>query len=236
MKTIILLDYDSIKDATTKLDVELNYKDFLDFLKSIHEESDIQTAYAYVSINKKIPHANDKLVDELTRSGYIVRKVVGDNYGINFIADCSQAITLDALRSVYENEATNIILVSNSHKLENLVLLLREKDITVETVFYGTLVDYDLAINSTGFINLDDFINDDEREEEINDNEQNNDGEEIEESVSNNEDEIASENVQDNTSLGIKEEIESCDNPFSSITLNHKTNIIIEDKNNGGNK
>lgn len=166
MKTVILLDFDGLNDAVEKLDIELDVNEFLTFLKSIHEESDIQTAYAYVGINEKLPHVKDKIVDELTCAGYIVRKVIGDNYGINFIVDCSQAITLDALRSVYENKATNFILVSNSHKLENLVTLLREKDVSVETVFYGSFVDYDLAVKSTGFINLDEFISDDEDDEE----------------------------------------------------------------------
>ena len=162
MKTTILLDYDCLNEAAQKLDVELEVNDFLTFLKCIHEESDVQTAYAYIGINEKLPHAKDKISDELTRAGYIVRKVKGNNYGINFVSDSSQAITLDVLRSVYENETSNVILVSNSHKLENLVTLLREKDIIVETVFYGSLVDYDLAVKSTGFINLDDFIIDDE--------------------------------------------------------------------------
>lgn len=166
MKTIILLDYDSLNASAQKLEVEINSGEFLSFLKSIHEESEIQTAYAYVGINEKLPHVKDKTIDELIRNGYIVRKITGDNYGINFVSDCSQAITFDALRSVYENEATNVILVSSSHKLENLVMLLREKDISVETVFYGSFVDYDLAVKSTGFINLEDFICDDNYDED----------------------------------------------------------------------
>lgn len=170
MKTIILLDYDALMEAVKQIDVELEMKDFIDFLKSIHDESSIQTSYAYVGINEKLPHIKDKIIDELTRCGYIVRKVIGDNYGINFVSDCSQAITLDVLRAVYENNATNVILVSNSHKLENLVTLLREKDIIVETVFYGSLVDYDLAVKSTGFINLEAFISDEENIECANNN------------------------------------------------------------------
>lgn len=166
MKTIILLDFDSLNEAVQKLDVEINSNEFLRFLKTIHEESEIQTAYAYVGIDEKLPHAKDKVIDELTRNGYIVRKVNGENFGMNFISDCSQAITLDALRCFYENNATNIIIVSKSNKLVNLVTVLREKDVSVETIFYGSLVDYELAVKSTGFINLDDFITDDEENDE----------------------------------------------------------------------
>lgn len=178
MKTIILLDFEKLNVALTELDIELNQKEFLDFLKSIYEESEVQTAYAYVGINDKLPHTKDKIVDDLLRTGYIVREIKGENYGLNFISDCSQAITLDAMRSVYENKATNVIIVSNSNRLENLVTVLREKDIVVENVFYGVKADYDLAIKSTGFIDLDNFISDDEdKSEDITDN--NSDTEEL---------------------------------------------------------
>ena len=162
MKTIILLDYDNLKEAAQKLDVELDVNGLIDFAKSIHEDSEKQTVYAYININERLPHVKDQIADDLARCGCIVRSVVGDNYGINFIANSTQDMMMDALRSMYENETTNVIIISNSHKLLNLVTLLREKDITVETVFYGSQVDYDLAVGSTGFINLEEFIEDDD--------------------------------------------------------------------------
>ena len=161
MKTVILLDFDRLEETIKELDLRLDMGEFLNLLKTIHEDSEIQTAYAYVCINEKLPHIKDRIIDELTRAGYIVRTIMGDNYGVNFISDCSQAITLDALRCAYENKASNVVLVSNSRKLQGLVTLLREKDVTVENVFFGSFADYDLAIKSTGFIDLDEFISDD---------------------------------------------------------------------------
>lgn len=161
MKTVILLDYGCLEEAAKQLDVEIDIKEFLRFLAQLHPESEIQTPYAYVDVDERMPHIKDKITDELTRAGFLVREVIGQNLGINFISNCNQIITLDAMRAVYENSATNIILVSNSALLTNLVTILREKDVFVETVFYGSLVDYDLAIKSSGFIDLDNFIFDD---------------------------------------------------------------------------
>lgn len=166
MKTVILFDYDAYKEAADKLDVEVNVEQLTEILKSINEESEHQSTYAYVGINEKLPHVKDRTVDTLQRAGYIVRSVVGQNFGMSFISDTTQAITLDALRCVYENSSTHVVLVSNSHRLENLVLALREKDVTVETVFFGSQVDYDLAVSSTGFIDLESFITSDDEEQE----------------------------------------------------------------------
>lgn len=165
MKTTILIDYDGLEKAQHDLNVETSIEELTDFLKQIHEESEYQNVYTYVGINKKVPHAKDKTIDELWRANCIVRKVVGDNIGTNFVADASQAMTLDIMRSVYECGVTNIILVTNTDKLNDLVLLLKEKGITVETVFFGSVVDYDLAVKSQGFIDLEQFIS---KEEENN--------------------------------------------------------------------
>lgn len=232
MKTVILLDFDCLNEAVQKLDVELDANDFLAFLKSIHEDSDVQTAYAYVGINEKLPHVKDKIIDELTRAGYIVRKVLGDNYGINFVSDCSQAITLDALRSIYENEATNVVLVSNSHKLENLVTLLREKDVMVDTVFYGSLVDYDLAVKSTGFINLEDFISDDE---EDTDNQ-----EYLDHSNDDNDDEDTEDTsefeAKNNTDEDAEDDNQYSDETLTPIKVNDSDIVIIGKDNKGDNE
>ena len=65
------------------------------------------------------------------------------------------------MKSVYENGTTNILFVANSNKLSNLATLLKEKGVTVETIFYGSLVDYELAVKSEGFIDLENFVSDD---------------------------------------------------------------------------
>lgn len=176
MKTVIILDYDKFKKESNALDVDLDSQDFLTYLKSIHSDSSNQTAYAYVTINPKLPHEKDRIIDKLWRDGYIVREVKGENFGINFIADSSQYITLDIMREVYENEINNVVLVSNSNKLSNIAVLLREKNVLVENVFYSSSADYDLAIKSNGFIDLEEFIKDedDETKRDDNDEEQNN--------------------------------------------------------------
>lgn len=170
MKTLIILDLDLLNKSIEELDVSLDYGEFLVFLKSLHEESRVQTAYAYTGINFKSPHLKDKMIDDLWKKGFIVRKVKGENYGINFISDSTSAIILDVLRHVYENNVTNVVIVSNSNKLIDLVVLLREKDVYVETVYYGSKCDYDLAVKSNGFIDLDEFIGDEDvlEENEIN--------------------------------------------------------------------
>lgn len=164
MKTIILVDYDNLKEAAKKLNLIFEPEDMYNVFTSYHSESEINTLYAYVGINEKMPFVKDKDIDNLLRSKFIVRKVVGDTYGIHFISDCSQAITLDALRTVYENNATHVMIVSNSKKLVDLATILREKDIVVENVFFGSFANYDLAVHSSGFIDLEDIICYDEDE------------------------------------------------------------------------
>lgn len=162
MKTTILIDYDCLKKAGRELGIEINIADMIEFLKELHPESEFQNIYAYVGINKKVPHAKDKIIDELWRAKCIVRTYEGENLGTNFVSDSSQAITLDAMKSVYENGTTNIVFVANSNKLSDLAVLLKEKGIMVETIFYGSLIDYDLAIKSEGFIDLENFVANDE--------------------------------------------------------------------------
>ena len=165
MKTIIILDYSQLKNAFNNLDVNFEPEEFLTFLKSLHNNSDTQTAYIYVTINPKLPHENDRIIDKLWQSGYIVREVKGEIIGINFIADSTQYITLDIMREVYENKVDNVILVSNSNKLSNLAVLLRGKNVLVENVFFSSEGDYDLAVKSNKFIDLENFIKDDEYEQ-----------------------------------------------------------------------
>lgn len=161
MKTTILIDYDCLEKAGKELGIDIDIVEMIEFLKELHPESEFQNVYAYVGINKKIPHAKDKTVDDLWRAKCIVRTFEGDNLGTNFVSDSSQAITLDAMKSVYENGTTNILFVANSNKLSNLATLLKEKGVTVETIFYGSLVDYELAVKSEGFIDLENFVSDD---------------------------------------------------------------------------
>lgn len=166
MKTIILLDVNAIEEAFNDLDIEFDLEGLTGFLSSLHESGETTTLYAYVGVNPKLPHASDKLIDRLLKAGYIVREVQGDNFGMYFVSDRTQAITFDALRCTYENEATNVVLISNSPKLESLVSWLREKDVFVETVFLGSKMDYKLAVKSNGFIDLESLVRGEEDEEE----------------------------------------------------------------------
>ncbi len=162
-RTVILLDYDKFVEAKALLGIdELNLAGFLAGLNELHSDSQTQTVYAYVGIDEKQLHRKDPVIDELWRNGCVVRTVRGEHYGVHFVADCSQSIAMDALRSVYENGVTTVALVSNSRSLENLVVALREKDVWVETFFFGSLMDYDLAVKSSRFIDLEPFIKDED--------------------------------------------------------------------------
>ena len=168
-KGILLLDYDNFKEACDIADVELDCEGIREFVESLNKGVSF-TSYVYLGVNPKKEHIRDREIDSLWKDKFIVRTVKMVGQGIYMFSDVSQAITLDALRCVYENNVNKVVIVSNGERLADLVVLLREKGVNVDVVYFGSLNNYDLSVKASGFVDLESFISDemecDEEKEE----------------------------------------------------------------------
>lgn len=168
-KGILLLDYDSFKEASNNLDIELDCASTKEFIENLNSDTSM-TSYAYLGINPKLEHVRDKEIDSLWKDKFIVRAVKMVEHGIHMFNDVTQAMTLDVMKCVYENNVKKVVIISNSERLIDLVVLLREKNVNVDVVHYGRYTNYELSIKANGFIDLEAFIRDEEIEDEdIND-------------------------------------------------------------------
>lgn len=162
----VFVDYDALTEVAKTLDVEIDVASLVKFLSEWSEDRILHSAYAYISINPRLPHARDREIEQLESSGCVVREVKGENIGISFVSDPTPAMMADIYRCVYEEGVGTVSLVSGSEKLCQLVTDLKAKGIMTELAFYQSGVEGELARLVGGFIDLESFIDEEEDSEE----------------------------------------------------------------------
>ena len=158
MKVAVFLDYANIEASSRQLNCSVDYGALLDYLADEEEGRTLQAAYAYVPIDPRQEHARDGIINELWQNGYIVKSKVGSIAGGSYKCDFDVEMTLDISRMAYGNAPDTIVIVSGDNDFIPIVLDMRGRGIRVEVAAFGAAMSGQLALKSSGFINLDAII------------------------------------------------------------------------------
>lgn len=158
MKVAVFLDYANIEASSRQLNCSVDYGALLNYLADEDEERTLQVAYAYVPIDPRQEHARDRIINELWQNGYIVKSKVGTVAGETYKCDFDVEMTLDISRVAYSNAPDIIVLVSGDRDFIPIVLDMRGRGIRVEVAAFEAAMSGQLALKSSGFINLDAII------------------------------------------------------------------------------
>lgn len=155
MKVAVFLDYANINASSRQRNCNVDYGALLDYLATEDEGRTLQVAYAYVPIAPRQEHAMDATINELWQKGYIVKSKVGTIAGDTYKCDFDVEMTLDISRIAYVNAPDVVVIVSGDSDFIPIVLDLRERGIRVEVAAFEFAMSRQLALKSSGFINLD---------------------------------------------------------------------------------
>ena len=158
MKVAVFLDYANINASSRQKNCDVDYGALLNYLADEAEERTLQAAYAYVPIDPRQEHAMDAAIEELWQNGYIVKSKVGTIAGETYKCDFDVEMTLDISRIAYVNAPDIVVLVSGDSDFIPVVLELRERGIRVEVAAFEFAMSRQLALKSSGFINLDALV------------------------------------------------------------------------------
>ena len=158
MKVAVFLDYANINASSRQVNCNVDYGALLEYLADESEERTLQAAYAYVPIDPRMEHAKDSLINELWQDGYIVKSKVGTIAGDSYKCDFDVEMTLDISRIAYTNAPDIIVLVSGDSDFIPIVLDIRNRGIRVEVAAFEFAMSRQLALKSSGFINLNAII------------------------------------------------------------------------------
>lgn len=158
MKVAVFLDYANIEASSRQLNCNVDYGALLDYLADETEERTLQSAYAYVPIDPHQEHAKDAIISELWQNDYIVKSKVGTIAGETYKCNFDVEMTLDISRIAYSNAPDIIVLVSGDSDFIPIVLDMRSRGIRVEVAAFEVAMSHQLALKSSGFINLNAII------------------------------------------------------------------------------
>ena len=165
MKVAVFLDFANINAGSRNMNCNINYGALLDYLADESEDRTLSVAYAYVPIDPRTEHMMDSTIEELWRSGYVVKSKVGTLAGDSYKCDFDVEITLDITRVAYGNMPDVVVIVSGDVDFVPVVLDLRGRGIRVEIAAFTSSMSHHLALRSSGYINLDLLLDQDSAEE-----------------------------------------------------------------------
>ena len=171
-KVAVFLDYANVQAASRATGHHVDYGELLNYLADEREDRMLQAAYAYVPIDPRLEHANDRKIEDLWNNGYIVRSKVGSIAGTTYKCDFDIEMTLDIVRASFDIKPDIVVIVSGDSDFLPVVLDLREKGIRVEVASFGYSMSGVLMRRCSGHISLDVLFGDGGEPEEYIDGEE----------------------------------------------------------------
>src|SRR5437764_2166493 len=150
-KVVFFLDYANINRASREKRYRLDYHDLLRY---VGEERFLIDAHCYVPINPRNEHRLDGGIEELWRSGYIVKTKLGTIAGGTYKCNFDVEIAMDVLRVVYQVKPDIIVLASGDADFVPLIQEVRKAGVRVEVAAFVETAGADILLKSSGFINL----------------------------------------------------------------------------------
>jgi uncharacterized LabA/DUF88 family protein len=154
-RLIVFLDYANINAATPKRGEKLDYGHLLNYLG---EGRFLVEAHCYVPIDPRNPNARDREIEELWNNGLLVHTKMGKPAGDSYKCDFDVELTMDAIRCAHEVCPDIVLIASGDEDFMPVVIELRRRGIRVEVASFLTSAARQIILKSSGFINLDAYL------------------------------------------------------------------------------
>lgn len=164
-KVVVFLDYANIEGGARSAGFDVDYGALLEYLADDREGRFLQAAYAYVPIDPRLEHAQDKTIEDLWSCGYAVRSKVGTIAGESYKCDFDVEMTLDIVRTSFDIKPDIVVIVSGDSDFIPVVQGLRDKGIRVEVASFDNAMSGLLARRCSGYISLDEVYRDEDSDE-----------------------------------------------------------------------
>ena len=150
-KVVFFLDYANVNRAAREKRYRLDYQDLLQY---VGENRFLIEGYSYVPINPRNEHRRDGEIDDLWRSGYIVKTKLGTIAGGTYKCNFDVEITMDVLRVLYQVKPDIIVLASGDADFVPLIQEVRKSGVRVEVAAFDETAGADILLKCSGFIDL----------------------------------------------------------------------------------
>lgn len=162
----MFLDYANIEAGARSAGYDVDYGALLEYLSDDKEGRFLQAAYAYVPVDPRLEHAQDKVIEELWNCGYSVRSKVGTIAGESYKCDFDVEMTLDIVRTSFDIKPDVVVIASGDSDFIPVVRELRDKGIRVEAASFDNSMSGLLSRRCSGYISLDEvYMNEDPESE-----------------------------------------------------------------------
>lgn len=159
-KVFLFLDYANINRGAIDLSVDLDYSDLTEYLG---EGRTIVDSLCYVPIDPRKPTAQDATIEYFQKIGYLVTSKTGvirqETYKCNFDVE----MTMDITSIAHSVRPDIVVLATGDGDFLPVVKELRKMGIRVEVAAFEHHIANQLLLNSSGFINLNVYLEDKEK-------------------------------------------------------------------------
>lgn len=160
-KISVFLDYANINSGT----FSQNGFDYGALLGYLAEGRSLVEAYAYVPIDPRNEHGRDFVMERLWTDGFIVSSKVGSIVGDGYKCDFDVEMTMDLMRVAHAARPDIVVLCSGDGDFLPVVHELRRTGIRVEIASWVRSASRRLTTQASSFINLDNWLADQETRE-----------------------------------------------------------------------
>lgn len=154
-KIVIFLDFPNVDKPAGQRGVYMDYSDLLDYLG---EGRFVIDAQSYIPLDPRKEQAMDGTIEQQWHDGFLVHTKMGTVAGDSFKCNCDVEMTIDILRTAHTVKPDIIALCSGDGDFVPLVLELRKMGIRVEVASFESTVSTQLKRSCSGFISLDQYL------------------------------------------------------------------------------
>ncbi|WP_417733858.1 NYN domain-containing protein [Roseovarius sp.] len=172
----VFVDYANINRSASDFGIQLDYADLLEYLTAGRH---LVEAIAYVPIDPSLPHGRDAECDELWQARYFVKTKLGKRIGETFKCNVDVEMTIDMLNAALDMDIDTVVLVSGDGDFIPVVAYLRGRGIRVESCGFQANTARELVLKSSGYVDMEAYLDERFGEEPDTEHELEDEGEEI---------------------------------------------------------
>lgn len=155
-RVAVFVDYANIDRSASDHGISLDYADLLEYLVA---DRRLVEAIAYVPIDPNLPHGRDAECEELWQAHFFVKTKLGKRTENAYKCNVDVEMTIDMLNAALDMNIDTVVLVSGDGDFMPVVAYLRGRGIRVETCGFRANTARELAQKSSGFIDVEQYLN-----------------------------------------------------------------------------
>lgn len=154
-RVAVFVDYANINRSASDHGIHLDYADLLEYLIAGRR---LVEAIAYVPIDPNMVHGRDAECEELWAARFFVKTKVGKRSENSYKCNVDVEMTIDMLNAALDMNIDTVILVSGDGDFMPVVAYLRGRGIRVEACGFQASTARELALKSSGYIDMEQYL------------------------------------------------------------------------------